>query len=160
MYQSKDGKYDLHPCCANLDHTITTTIDQEEEVYLSLRKSAHSKCLKCKMKEVSHQVKGWCYASSSGGYCYHVACVKAIVLEDWKKNRLNNNNKNNNLALMRIAPSREVTRSNEGTSSSCTGKKALKYIKKATLILRAVVSAIFGDPIHLFVLLAEQFISN
>ncbi|KAM7270577.1 hypothetical protein ACFE04_029791 [Oxalis oulophora] len=160
MYQSIDGNYDLHPCCANLNHTISTNIDQEEQINLKLRSSASSKCLKCEKKAISDKVKGWCYATSSGD-CYHVACVKAMVLENWKNNYLNkgnNNNNDNSLALKRIASSQEVTRSNEGKSSF--GKKALKFFKKAALILGAIMSAIFGEPITLFVLLAENLISN
>ncbi|KAB1217861.1 hypothetical protein CJ030_MR3G014729 [Morella rubra] len=47
--------------------------------------TAPSKCLKCQRKKASDNIVGWAYVSTCGNYCYHVKCVKELILEKWRE---------------------------------------------------------------------------
>ncbi|XP_054789569.1 protein VACUOLELESS GAMETOPHYTES-like [Prosopis cineraria] len=86
LYQDQYSKhnFDLHPCCMNLKRTIS---DPNGTVELNLKDKVPSKCVKCKRKGLNNvqskeAFRGWSYVSSCGNYCYHVYCVKTLILEN------------------------------------------------------------------------------
>ena len=142
-----DKAHDLHPCCLKLQHTIYG----DGGIKLKLSDKVSSKCLKCKSKEISKGKKGWSYVSSCGEFCYHVACVKDLVLENWKNGYFDGDvDQKNNLALMQIGTSSTSTCTcNEVVESGggWFGSKGKRFWRIARMVLKLVISAIFGDPI-------------
>jgi hypothetical protein len=63
-------------------------------VTLHLREKVSTERLKCGRKEISKVLSGRSYESNCGQYCYHVACVKDLILE----------NEQNNVLLQNMAP--------------------------------------------------------
>ena len=80
VYHCSRTGYDLHPCCLKLKDSIS-----DGSVTLELSQKVPSKCLKCKSRNVVNKVKGWSYVSSEDSSCYHVSCVKELILENWKR---------------------------------------------------------------------------
>ncbi|XWS07768.1 hypothetical protein CRYUN_Cryun41cG0019100 [Craigia yunnanensis] len=151
LYQcSNEHAHDLHPCCAKLPKSLSNN-----GVKINLSNEVGSKCMKCKRKEIANGVKGWSYVSSCGNYCYHVACVKETIIENWKMGYFQTDvtNGENGLELQNIAPSQEVVVSS-GESSRW------KKTRKLWFILKLVVSAIFGDPVTLISSLVQALMSN
>ncbi|KAK6272882.1 hypothetical protein POUND7_009965 [Theobroma cacao] len=144
LYQcSHEHAHDLHPCCAELPKSLSSN---GEKIYLS--NQVRSKCLKCKRKEIANGVKGWSYVSSCGNYCYHVACVKEAIIENWQGGYFQLDVTNE---LQISGPSQELAGRNGGTSG---WRKA----RKLWLILKLVVSAIFGDPVTLISSLVQALL--
>ncbi|KAJ6350239.1 hypothetical protein OIU78_006411 [Salix suchowensis] len=105
VYQcSHKHPHDYHPRCLKLPLTLTAG----DGLILKLRKKLPSKCLRCGSKETSNRIQGWCYASSSDRYCYHIACVKDMILEKWRKGCFTQdgdvNDVANNLSLQTFNP--------------------------------------------------------
>ncbi|KAF9674757.1 hypothetical protein SADUNF_Sadunf10G0160100 [Salix dunnii] len=79
--EHEDPNY-YHPSCLKLKRTLTakdgTTLHLKE-------KKPPSKCLSCGSRETPNGTKGWSYVSSCRQYCLHVACVKGMLWENWKK---------------------------------------------------------------------------
>eukprot|EP00257_Ricinus_communis_P027767 XP_025015181.1 uncharacterized protein LOC112536629 [Ricinus communis] len=147
VYQCSCKKYDMHPHCTKLPETLTG-----ENVKLQLKKKVSLECQKCHFKIDSKRgPKGWCYVSSCGKYCLHVACVKQLVYEAWQNNYFNQQNDKTttkNLAL----PSREGA----STSTAIVEKKENRSSggwNIAVLVLKLILSAIFGEPITGFTVL-------
>ncbi|XP_031259634.1 uncharacterized protein LOC116117754 [Pistacia vera] len=156
LYQcSHEKAFDLHPCCAKLKETLTGP----EGIKLYLSNKVQLKCLKCQRKKTSNRVKGFSYVSSSGKYCYHVACVKDLIVDNWRRAHFSGITEvNGHLALQNIAvPSQEVALLS-GQSSML--RKAKTFCKKALLYIRLVVSAIFGNPTDLIFAILEPLLSN
>ena len=147
--QHKDDPYDLHPCCMKLEPTLNG-----DGVKMKLREKVSSrlKCLKCKSKNIARDLKGWSYESNCGHYCYHVACVKDLILENWKKGQTSDT------GLQIMVPNMEDAVEQSGRSKN--GKKVNKYLRKAILVLKLIISAIFGDPIGITVVCFEQLLSS
>ncbi|XVF83651.1 hypothetical protein PTKIN_Ptkin16aG0507100 [Pterospermum kingtungense] len=142
VYQcSHKDAHDLHPCCAKLPKALS---NNGVEIYLS--KEVRSKCLRCERKVIANGVKGWSYVSSCGKYCYHVACVREAILEDWRRG-------SNGLELQNISSSREVV---VPSGESSWRKNA----RKLWLIVKLAVSVIFGDPVTLIASLIQALSSN
>ncbi|WRX12986.1 DC1 - like 10 [Theobroma cacao] len=137
LYQCSHGDKDLHPCCANLPPVFSLP-GLDMEIYL--RKEIESKCLKCQSrKRSSGKVQGWSYVSSDGAYCYHVACLRGALLENWKLGYFqldvaaaaDENTKT--LALQKLAP-KEVALQGRGQTS-----KATKGIKWLIIFLKLII---------------------
>lgn len=134
--------HDLHPCCLKLKHLI----EGDEGVRLSLSDEVNSRCLYCNSKEIARGVKGWSYVSSCGNYCYHVACVKEIAYENWKKGKFSGiSGEMNSLWL----PNQGMVPRRNGSWSG------IAYWKMAKTILKLIISAIFGDPLSLIAVVVE-----
>ncbi|KAF5453545.1 hypothetical protein F2P56_028442 [Juglans regia] len=150
--------HDLHPCCMKLPRTLIG-----DGVKLHLSDMVSSKCQKCGSKEISKGFRGWSYESTCGKYCYHVACVKDLVIENWRKGYFDGHNDVNdqilsNMAIQIKVPNEDIVQQSEG--SSYRSKKASKYWKIAKLALKLIISAIFGDPISGFTALIESVVSS
>ncbi|KAH7537214.1 hypothetical protein FEM48_Zijuj03G0068900 [Ziziphus jujuba var. spinosa] len=157
VYQcTHDNAHDLHPCCLKLQRIIIG-----DGFELRLSDKVPSKCLKCNSKEISRGIKGWSYVSSCGEYCYHVACVKDLVLENWRNGYFDGDNDNisaqtSNLALLQIAsPSNEVAQ-----RGGRLGSKAKKFWRIAKMVLKLIISAIFGDPTGGIAIIVEALVSS
>ncbi|KAK7407688.1 hypothetical protein VNO78_09704 [Psophocarpus tetragonolobus] len=138
VYHCSSKGYDLHPCCLKLKPRIS---DEEGLVTLELSQKVPFRCVKCKHRNVVKGVKGWSYVSSGSGenYCYHVSCVKELILENYNYRYFSQ------VALrnMEIVPRGRRPR-------------RLGTIKKYTvLVFKLVFSAIFGNPISAIVALVE-----
>ncbi|CAK7325683.1 unnamed protein product [Dovyalis caffra] len=157
VYQCKHKKpCDYHPGCLKLQRTLTA----EDGTRLHLTEKLPSKCLNCGSRETSNRIQGWSYVSSCGQYCYHVACVKDMILEKWRKGYFlqeGNVNEENYLALQSFLPSKEVAAIPSGKSSR---SKTKQMWWKAKTIIMLIISALFGEPTALISLLVEQLISN
>ncbi|KAK9282652.1 hypothetical protein L1049_010871 [Liquidambar formosana] len=156
VYQCTHKKaYDLHPCCVKLQHTI-----KGDGIELKLSKKVSSKCLKCQSKEVSKGIKGWSYVSTCGQYCYHVACVKDMVLENWKNGNFVQQSdaiELSSLEMQSMVPSQELVMQ---CGESSSRRKGSRYWSVAKLVLQLIISAIFGDPTYGVVAFVESLFSN
>ena len=123
-------------------------------VTIRLKDKLPSKCMKCGSKEIAKGIRGWCYVSSSGNYCYHVACMKEMILESWRRQQ-ETGDPTSSLALQCLNHSQEMARQSDSSSS-----KAKRLWKKAITVVMLFISAIFGDPTSLIIVLAQQLISN
>ncbi|KAJ7971279.1 putative Cysteine/Histidine-rich C1 domain family protein [Quillaja saponaria] len=154
VYQCSHGKYDFHPCCLKLPRTIPLSVEDDAET-LYLSKKVRKKCQKCKSKYSSEGFKGWSYASSDDKYCYHVACVKEIILENWRRGYFNEATAyeiqphNHGFQSLFVVPSREMVVPGRGRSF---GKKVNKLAK---VVFKLIVSAIFGNPVSMIATLVE-----
>jgi hypothetical protein len=71
----------LHPCCLNLQNTISS--EESGKVILKLCHEVPSDCVKCRQRQVvRNQFEGWSYVlESDGKSCFHVSCFKDFILE-------------------------------------------------------------------------------
>ncbi|KAF9674740.1 hypothetical protein SADUNF_Sadunf10G0158300 [Salix dunnii] len=157
VYQCKHkNPHDYHPSCLKLQRTLTA----EDGTRLHLKKKLPSKCLNCGSTRTSNGIKGWSYVSSCGQYCFHVACVKDMVLENWKKGYFlqdgSVNEANSYQALESFNPNREVALPSGRRNSS----KTKQVWRKAKTAVMLIISALFGDPTALISLLIQQLLSD
>lgn len=160
VYQcTHDNAHDLHPCCLKLQRKIIAG----DGLVLRLSDKVPSKCLKCNSREISRGIKGWSYVSSCGEFCYHVACVKDLVLENWRNGYFDGDKNinsvsaqtSNNFALMQIGgPSNQVAQ-----TGGRIGSKAKKFWRIAKMVLKLIISAIFGDPTGGIAMIVEALVS-
>jgi hypothetical protein len=106
-----------------------------------------TECLKCKRKEISMGLSGWSYESTCGQYCYHVACVKDLILD----------NEQNNELLQNMVPDEGISQEGGGSSS---GKKASMYGRVAKVGLKLIISAILEHSFSMFATAFESLISS
>ncbi|KAJ6720428.1 CYSTEINE/HISTIDINE-RICH C1 DOMAIN FAMILY PROTEIN [Salix viminalis] len=155
VYQcTQKNPHDYHPSCLKLKRTLTA----EDGTTLHLKENPPSKCLYCGSRKTSSGIKGWSYVSSCGQDCYHVACVKDMILENWRNGYLqdgNVNEVNNYRALESSIPNREVALPS-GRSSS----KTTQIWRKAKTAVMLIISALFGDPTALISLVIQQLLSD
>lgn len=155
-YQCTHKKaHDLHPCCLNLSPTITC----DDGTQLRLSNKVLSKCLKCQRKEASNGIKGWCYVSDCGNFCCHVACAKELIVQNFKKGYFNQSTDQmeNYLALPSSSTSTALVRRRNG---SLFGDTAKMFWKISKMVLKVIISAIFGDPSGVVAILIESLISK
>ncbi|KAG5237587.1 protein binding protein [Salix suchowensis] len=157
VYQCKHkNPHDYHPSCLKLKRTLTA----EDGTRLHLKEKPPSKCLNCGSSKTSNGIKGWSYVSSCGQYCYHVACVKGMILEKWKKGYFLKDGKVNKasyyLALESSIPNKEVALPS-GSSTSSKTKQIWKIAKTAVML---IVSALFGDPTALILFFPKLLIDK
>ena len=139
---NEEAQDEQYLCSPKLPPTLTGY-----GVTLHLREKVSTECLKCKRKEISMGLSGWSYESTCGQYCYHVACVNDLILE----------NEQNNVLLQSMVPDEGILQKRGGSSS---GKKASMYWRKAKVALKLIISAIFGDPVSMFAIVFESLISS
>jgi hypothetical protein len=141
----------LHPCCLKLP-LVRTDVDLEGvTVKLSKKISWPSKCLKCQSRKLSPEVRGWAYVSTCGNYHYHVACVKGLILEKWRKDYFDRQSDGGETTS---------TMSLVVEHGNLTGRKARRLSsQKIQRVLQLVVAAIFGDGISTFIQLIVSGIS-
>lgn len=149
--------FDLHPCCFHLKHSIS---DQDHgDVTLNLCPKVPTKCLKCKSRNVVDGVKGWSYVSSGGSSCYHVSCVKELILENWKRGyfaQQNNSIQMSDLESQLALTSMEMVQGERSRRS----RTIKKYSKIAVVVFKLIFSAIFGNPISAIAALVEALVAD
>jgi len=139
VYHCSSTDYDLHPCCLKLQHSIS---DDNGNVTLDLSKTVHLKCAKCKHKHVMGNFQGWSYYD--GDSCYHVACFKDLILQNWRRGYFSEGDREAQLVLTRSRRARTMS----------------KYTKIAVVVFKLIFSAIFGNPISAIFTLVEALASN
>ncbi|XP_050210979.1 uncharacterized protein LOC126661207 [Mercurialis annua] len=150
VYQCNHKRpHDLHPCCIKLQRALTA-----DGVTICLSDKLPSKCLKCGCKDIAKRVQGWCYVSSCGKYCYHVACIKELIVESWRNRQETVTHESSSRDLQSMNTSQEIVRQS-GSSS-----RVKKLLKLARTVVMLIISAIFGNPTTLILALAEQLFSN
>ncbi|KAB5538823.1 hypothetical protein DKX38_016356 [Salix brachista] len=151
-YQCTHKKpHDYHPSCLKLKRTLTA----EDGTTLHLKEKPPSKCLYCGSRKTSNGIKGWSYVSSCGQYRYHVACVKDMILENWKKGYFLQDGKVNkaSYSLESSIPNKEVALPS-GSSSS----KTKQIWTKAKTAAKLIISALFGDPTGLILFVVDKLL--
>ncbi|KAF6174238.1 hypothetical protein GIB67_033770 [Kingdonia uniflora] len=146
VYHCKRCGFDLHPCCASLPQVLD---DGERNLYLCLKLS--SSCHRCGGK--GH---GWSYRSECKSYNLHVSCVKELLVESWQAIYLNVD-KNKVNEIQTTIPSLK------GTMEDYHRRKVSKVSKccqMARVAVRAIVSAILGDPTAIIAGVVGSFISK
>ncbi|XP_054789568.1 uncharacterized protein LOC129295117 [Prosopis cineraria] len=163
--QYSKHKFDLHPCCMNLKRTMS---DPNGTVELNLKDQAPSKCVKCKRKYLNNvqskeAFRGWSYVSSCGNYCYHVYCVKTLILENREKGYFNvasSSSSSSSSSLVIGSETASATSSlamdRRRRSSKLSVTRAL--IKMVKVGFSVIISVLFGNPPPLFVALAENLL--
>ncbi|KAL4323017.1 hypothetical protein HN51_068161 [Arachis hypogaea] len=143
--RKKDTGLDLHPCCLNLSREISYE-DSGATKTLTLKRDVPENCVQCKRKKVGDdiKVKGWSYSTSDGDYCYHVSCFKELFLESlsnyFPEKKMQTNTVENNKKVAKV----------RGPSTSKDN-----IFKIATLVLKIIFSALFGDPVSFVLALVE-----
>ncbi|QCE12888.1 uncharacterized protein LOC114185703 [Vigna unguiculata] len=163
VYHCSSTGYDLHPCCLKMKDSIS---DEEGLVSLQLCQKVPSKCVKCKHRNVVDGIRGWSYVSSDSGgsCCYHVWCVKQLILENLNKGYfsreigMSESESESEREYSQLAVrSMDMVRSRRSTRRSGTMKK---YTKIAVLVFKLVFSAVFGNPITAIASLVEALVSD
>ncbi|XP_015961487.1 uncharacterized protein LOC107485466 [Arachis duranensis] len=158
VYHCSQTGFDLHPCCLKLKDSVC---DKDGCVTLKLSQKVPRKCLKCKSRNVVNKVKGWSYVSCNedNNSCYHVSCVKELILENWKRGYFSTQEQNNYSVIhheMIEYESRQLAL----TRSSRRLGTIKKYTKIAVVIFKLIVSAIFGNPISAIATLVEALVQD
>ncbi|WVZ04613.1 hypothetical protein V8G54_017959 [Vigna mungo] len=161
VYHCSSTGYDLHPCCLKLKDSIS---DEEGLVSLELCQKVPSKCVQCKHKNVVDGIRGWSYVSSDSGgkCCYHVWCVKQLILENLNKGYFTN--ETSSIGMSDREYSQLAVRNMEMVLRSRRISRRLgtmkKYTKIAVLVFKLVFSAVFGNPITAIASLVEALVSD
>ncbi|QCD89537.1 uncharacterized protein LOC114166311 [Vigna unguiculata] len=154
VYHCSHTGHDLHPRCLNLKDRIS---DEEGLVTLELCKMmVPSKCVKCNHRRVEEGVKTWSYVSSEGELCYHVRCVKKLILEKLEEKYFSQQTNPTDEA----ESSQVAERIDQSGAVSRRSRKMKKFTKIAVLVFRLIVSAIFGNPIMAIAGLFEALVSG
>ncbi|XP_028765427.1 uncharacterized protein LOC114723401 [Neltuma alba] len=163
-------KLDLHPCCMNLKSTMS---DPYNRMMLILKDKMPSKCVKCERKDLKVQSKGpfrgWSYVSSCGNYCYHVCCVKKLILDNWENGYFNvgppsssSSPGGRNLSIDETASSSSITSAESSLALARRGSSRSSFtrglIKLAKIGFSVIISVLFGNPTPLFTALAEKLL--
>ncbi|XP_028791814.1 uncharacterized protein LOC114747632 [Neltuma alba] len=173
LYHDKSKhKLDLHPCCMNLKSTMS---DPYGRMTLILKDKMPSKCVKCERKDLKVQSKepfgGWSYVSSCGKCCYHVYCVKKLILDNWKRGYFNNvasSSSSRGRTLSRDEIARPIRRCRSVRQSDRSSIPSLALarrassrppaarfshglIKLAKIGFSVITSVVFGNPAPLLI---------
>ncbi|KAK7295717.1 hypothetical protein RJT34_18628 [Clitoria ternatea] len=154
VYHCSKTGYDLHPCCLQLKHRIS---DEEGSVALTLCNTTKKKCVKCKHRNVVDRVKGWSYVSSEGN-CYHVSCVKELVLENWNRGYFSHETNSRDQESQIVV--RSMGNMVQSGGRSMRSGTMRKYIKMAVVVFKLIFSAIFGNPVSAIAALVEAMVDN
>ncbi|XP_054780841.1 uncharacterized protein LOC129288348 [Prosopis cineraria] len=143
--------------------------DPSGTVELNRKDKAPPKCVKCKRKYLNNvqskeAFRGWSYVSSCGNYCYHVYCVKTLILENREKGYFNvassSSSSSSSSSLVIGSETASATSSlamdRRRSSSKLSVTRAL--IKMVKVGFSAIISVLFGNPPPLFVALAENLL--
>ncbi|MQL69975.1 hypothetical protein Taro_002284 [Colocasia esculenta] len=76
VYHCRACGFDLHPCCANLPHTL----EAGDGLRLYLYRKVGAPCHRCGRKG-----RSWSYRSSCKKYNLHVSCVMEMLVESWQE---------------------------------------------------------------------------
>ncbi|KAJ1443169.1 hypothetical protein SESBI_00453 [Sesbania bispinosa] len=162
VYHCSSTGFDLHPCCLNLKDSVS---DEGGNVTLKLSQKVPSKCLKCNHRSVVNKVKGWSYVCSDNSSCYHVSCVKELILENWNRgyfsqgissinyNRVVVSDGDQSQSHQIALPSLELRRSRRSRTMR-------NFSRMAVLVFKLIFSAIFGNPISAIAALLEALVSD
>ncbi|XP_014519798.1 uncharacterized protein LOC106776845 [Vigna radiata var. radiata] len=157
VYHCIRTSHDLHPCCLNLNERIS---DEEGSVTLELCEKVPSKCVKCKRITVEKGIQGWSYVSSEGKYCYHVSCVKKLILEKWEKGYFSQETNPTMAESSQVADRNNGLEIVQSGAVSRRSRKMKKITKIAVLVFKLIVSAIFGNPVIAIAGLVEALFSG
>ncbi|KAF9599335.1 hypothetical protein IFM89_036633 [Coptis chinensis] len=114
VYHCHKTGYDLHPCCANLPYIL-----QGDGLELHLNENISSKCVKCRRTKLWGKIKGWSYRSTDKEYHIHVACVKDMVVENWKKGYFSEVEINNLAMEITAVPNLQITQQSGSSGRAC-----------------------------------------
>jgi heat shock protein 1/8 len=109
-----------------------------------------TECLKCGSTEISEGLSGWSYESTCGLYCYHVACVKDLILE----NEQNDVVDTDNMALQNMAPEEDLQQIRRRSR-----RKKICSIAAITGV-KLIFAALTGNPISAVTSVVEAFTSR
>ncbi|MED6138529.1 hypothetical protein PIB30_075018 [Stylosanthes scabra] len=162
VYHCSQTGFDLHPCCLKLKDSVC---DKDGCVRMKLCEKVPRKCLKCKSKIVVNKVKGWCYVSCEDtSSCYHVSCVKELILENWKRGYFSTTQEqeeqNNNYSIINHEMIDYESNQLALRRSSRRLKKIKKYTQIAVVVFKLIFSAIFGNPISAIATLVEALVQD
>ena len=136
----------LHPCCLKLKTEIK---DEGAMVNLMLCKklSWPSKCLKCKRRKLSEEVRGWAYVSTCGYYNYHVGCVQELILEKWREAYFRQQSGGETLSTGSLVVEH----------GGLTGIMRARGLSSSKIqgILKLIITAIFGEGISVIIKLVS-----
>ncbi|KAJ6325269.1 hypothetical protein OIU76_012368 [Salix suchowensis] len=153
VYQCTTDKNprDYHPSCLKLERTFTA----EDGTTLHLKEETPSECLYCRRRKTPSGIEGWSYVYSCGQYCLHVACMKGMLWESWKKVFFLKEGKMSKDGALQISiPNKDVAL--PSGRRSVRGKQIWKMAKAA---VRLIISAFVGDPTAL-IIEVFQLLSN
>ncbi|XP_058099887.1 uncharacterized protein LOC131244271 [Magnolia sinica] len=152
-HRTKCGR-DLHPYCASLPRVIG-----DNEVKLNLHHKVRSNCHKCGWMERRKWATSWSYVSTCEGYCFHVSCVKDMLVERWEKGYFGPYGEvgENGLALETSVQSLQLTLPN----NNCASGKFNKYWRILNIgALKFIISVLIGDPTAVVAGLIASVISS
>lgn len=150
VYHCRRCGFDLHPCCANLPKVLD---DGDRSFYLCNKLASACHC--CGGKGA-----GWSYRSECKTYNLHVKCVKKLLVESWQEMYLNVEKNNKVRELQTRIPSLRGTMRSHHTGRGVGGGNVRKCCQMAGGAVRAIVSAILGDPTAIIAAVVWGFISK
>ncbi|XP_044507685.1 uncharacterized protein LOC123227097 isoform X2 [Mangifera indica] len=122
VFHNEKKGWVLHPCCLKLPRKFTV-----DGVEFALHDEVLSTCIFCKRKKRERTVsdfRGWSYVSKTKNLHFHVSCSTEWKLEVWGKGATYDNE--DSFPIKRMSGN--------------------IFIKMVTVIVKATVSIIFGDP--------------
>ncbi|XP_010489188.1 PREDICTED: uncharacterized protein LOC104766915 [Camelina sativa] len=144
VYHCKACGFDLHPCCAMLPMVL-----DDGETKLFLYRKVSSSCHRCGRKG-----RSWSYRSSCKKYNLHVACVREMLVENWRELYKGQNGKgieHKSLVLKNTL---------EHHHRSSRKGKVQKCCEIAGMAVQFVISAVLGDPTTLIAGVVGSLISR
>ncbi|KAG9453488.1 hypothetical protein H6P81_006392 [Aristolochia fimbriata] len=154
VYHCEAKGWDLHPCCAHLPEVIR---NEEVELRLKPKKASSSKCQRCGKNKHRNNASGWWYVSTDGEYKFHVACIKNMAVEEWKRRRSAQKAGTTTLALGMseddVFPLQIARRGGNGGGFR-------KYQRILKLVVKLLVSVLVGDPTAVFAGVVASLLTN
>ncbi|KAE7996773.1 hypothetical protein FH972_001464 [Carpinus fangiana] len=146
MYQSlRQNSVRIHPCCLKLAKTIS--VDEvilklhERISRLPIKLSNNSTCLICQRLEVSKGIWGWAYVSECRKLRCHVACFKALILENWKASEFCPGTDGNGTFTLELGLG-------DANRKRHTDQK---WVRNMKLILKIIIGSILGEGISVII---------
>ncbi|XP_071699256.1 protein VACUOLELESS GAMETOPHYTES-like [Rutidosis leptorrhynchoides] len=146
-------KRNLHPSCLNHEKTL----EAANGLTMTLKKAATAKCLHCGTKDLWSKVRGWAYVSSCGSYCYHVSCVREIVIKNWRYGFFTG--KSDPFHTIKQQFPEDVEKMHHDQLVVARKKQSNNTRKQATAILSVIFNVITGNPMGL-IGAAQTYFSN
>ncbi|XP_058099877.1 protein VACUOLELESS GAMETOPHYTES-like [Magnolia sinica] len=140
VYHCEKCGNDLHPCCAQLPRVIG-----DDKMKLHLHHKVKSNCHRCGWMKVRKKERSWSYVSTSKEYCFHVSCVKDMLVEEWEKEYFGHDHEEvgkNGLALQIKVPKLQLSVPNNKGANG----KFNKYWNIIKVAIQVIISILVGDP--------------
>ncbi|CAN8257881.1 unnamed protein product [Cochlearia groenlandica] len=150
FYKKIECGFDLHPCCAMLPMVL-----DDGETKLFLYRKVSSSCHRCGRKG-----RSWSYRSSCKKYNLHVACVREMLVDNWRELYKGHNGKSTQLKSLTLKNTLENHHRTSSSSSSSSKGKVKKCCEIAGMAVQFVISAVLGDPTALIAGVVGSLISR